>query len=248
MDRYNRTEFIEGDPISVPHKFTKKKDIEIAGFLSAMLAWGRRSTIISKANELLSLMDNDPYHFIIDHIEKDRRRFLQFKHRTFQPTDALYFIEALQIMYREYGSLEQAFLPDGQSSESVELALTCFHERFFNHPYAPDRTRKHVSTPDRKSSCKRLNMFLRWMVRSDDRGVDFGIWNKLKQSQLMIPFDVHVARVARSLGLLERKQNDWKAVELLTQRLREFDSGDPVKYDYALFGLGVLNKPLPPIS
>lgn len=240
-DYYNGPEFIEKDPISIPHQFSRLQDIEIIGFWVAMLAWGQRVTIINNANRLIELMDGAPYEFILQHDEKDRVRFADFKHRTFQYTDTLYFLEFFQWYYRSRQSLENAFAdylsPD---APTVEPALKGFHELFFSLDHAPKRTRKHVATPVRNSTCKRLNMFLRWMVRRDNRGVDFGLWKNIKPSQLLMPLDVHVDRVARKYGLIERKQTDWKAVLELTTKLRAFDPDDPVKYDFALFGLGVL--------
>lgn len=241
--RYNQTAFIEADPISIPHRFTRLQDIEIMGFWAAMLAWGQRKTIINKSAELIELMDGAPYEFIRGHRESDRKPFMQFKHRTFQPTDTLYFLEFFQQYYRQHDSLEDAFARHlAPEDEHTEKALTGFHELFFSLPYAPERTRKHVATPARKSTCKRLNMFLRWMVRQDEKGVDFGLWKRIHPRQLLMPLDVHVDRVARRLKLLERKQADWQAVLELTGRLRQYDPEDPVKYDFALFGLGVLGK------
>lgn len=243
VNRYNQPAFIPDDPISIPHRFSCLQDIEITGFWAAMLAWGQRKTIINNATELIRLMDGAPYDFIMNHEEKDRARFLSFKHRTFQATDALYFLEFFQQYYRQHDSLEDAFARSLRPSDPhVGPALTGFHELFFSLPFAPERTRKHIATPARKSACKRLNMFLRWMVRRDDKGVDFGLWRRIRPAQLLMPLDVHVDRVARRLGLLERKQVDWQTVLELTDRLRAFDSEDPVKYDFALFGLGVLEK------
>ena len=227
-------------PFPIPHQFKKKQDIEIIGFWTAILSWGQRVTIINKANELIQLMDGQPYYFIMNHRENDREHFSGFKHRTFQYTDTLYFLEFFQRFYTNHESLEQAFI-SGNKKNNIENCLNHFYGQFFGLPEIPNRTRKHVACPARKSSCKRLNMFLRWMVRKDDKGVDFGIWNRLNPSKLMIPLDIHVGRVARNLGLLTRKQNDWKAVVELTEKLREFDPKDPVKYDYALFTMG-LNK------
>ena len=241
VDRYNRPFFIEEDPISIPHRFSRREDIEIAGFWVAMLAWGRRRTIIDKATELLDRMDNRPYEFITQHEESDRKAFLDFKHRTFQPTDALYFLEFLQQHFRQHDSLETAFSggkPIGEADTG--RALQRFHRHFFSFPHAPQRTRKHVATPERGSSCKRLNMFLRWMVRRDERGVDFGLWDQIQPSQLLMPLDVHVGRVARRLGLLKRKASDWKATLELSEAARRLDPEDPTRYDFALFGLGVL--------
>jgi uncharacterized protein (TIGR02757 family) len=241
--RFNRAEFIEGDPISVPHEYSIPQDIEISGFWTAMLAWGKRSTIIAKAKELFKLMDDAPYDFILNHSEEERKPFLNFKHRTFQPADTLYFLEFLQWFYQRHHSLEEAFAINPQREiPDATSALKSFHQLFFSLPFAPERTRKHVPSPDMNSACKKLNLFLRWMVRKDGCGVDFGLWEKITPSQLLIPLDVHVERIARQFGLLERKQTDWTAVKELTQHLRYFDSTDPVKYDYALFGLGVLEK------
>lgn len=243
VDQYNRPSFIADDPICIPHQFSKKQDIEIMGFWVAMLAWGQRKTIINKAQELIQLMDGAPHDFILQHREKDRKKFLSFKHRTFQVTDTLYFLEFLQHYYRRQESLEDAFARFlAPEDPDTERALAGFHHLFFSLSDAPQRTRKHIATPERKSSCKRLNMFLRWMVRRDDRGVDFGLWRRIRPDQLLIPLDVHVDRVARRLGLLERKQTDWQAVQELTGRLRLIDPNDPVKYDFALFGMGVLEK------
>lgn len=243
--QYNQAVFIESDPIGIPHRFSKLQDREIMGFWTAMLAWGQRKTIIQSANRLVQLMDGAPYDFIRHHEEKDRARLLQFKHRTFQSTDTLYFLEFFQRYYRQHTSLETAFSRHLQlGDETVEKALVGFHRDFFDHPFAPDRTRKHVATPERGSTCKRLNMFLRWMVRQDGCGVDFGLWTNIRPSQLLVPLDVHVDRVARRLGLLQRKQTDWLAVLELTAALRQFDETDPVKYDFALFGLGVLEGKL----
>lgn len=238
---YNQPSFIENDPISIPHQFTKLQDIEIMGFWSSMLAWGQRKTIINKSNELIQLMDGAPHDFMLHHQEKDRERFVSFKHRTFQVIDTLYFLEFFQHFYQHNDSLETAFSQFLQpTDEHVGKALIGFHDLFFALPDAPKRTRKHVATPIRKSTCKRLNMFLRWMVRKDDKGVDFGRWNTIRPAQLLMPLDVHVDKVARKLNLLDRKQTDWLTVLELTEKMREFDETDPVKYDFALFGLGVL--------
>jgi len=241
VDKYNSISFIENDPISIPHRFTKKQDIEISGFWIAMLSWGLRKTIINKGSQLMELMDHAPYDFIVNHKEKDRKAFLAFKHRTFNDIDTLYFLEFLQHHYTQHKSLEYAFLLKNKHFEAKE-SITAFHHYFFSLESAPSRTRKHVASPAKKSTAKRLNMFLRWMVRKDNKGVDFGLWNKIPSSNLMMPLDVHVDKVARHLGLLSRKQTDWKSVEELTNRLKEFDPTDPVKYDYALFGIGILEK------
>ncbi|MBD2701823.1 TIGR02757 family protein [Spirosoma sp. BT702] len=238
-DQYNRPSFIERDPISIPHRFSRKQDIEIMGFWAAVLAWGQRPVILRKTSELVDLMDGTPYDFIRYHEESDLKRFLAFKHRTFNATDALYFLHFFRHYYGENESLEDAFLTDA-TSDTVEASLITFHDRFCGlTDFFPERTRKHIATPARNATCKRLLMFLRWMVRSDNRGVDFGLWTRLKPSQLVIPIDVHVNRVSRQLGLLTRPQTDWKAAIELTEMLRQFDPIDPVRYDFALFGLGV---------
>lgn len=243
VEQFNQPSFIPNDPISIPHQFTQLQDIEIMGFWVSMLAWGQRKTIINKANELIALMDGAPYDFIRNHEEKDRARFESFKHRTFQYTDTLYFLHFFQHFYKQADSLEKAFSKYLKPQvEHIGPALIGFHEDFFALPDAPRRTRKHIATPARKSSCKRLNMFLRWMVRKDDKGVDFGLWDSISPRQLLMPLDVHVDRVARHFGLLKRKQRDWQAVLELTENLRAFDREDPVKYDFALFGMGVLEK------
>lgn len=236
-DYYNRPSFIENDPVSVPHQFTLKQDIEIAGFFAAVLAWGQRITIIKKCNELMDRMDREPYAFVAGHRTSDLKRLIGFKHRTFNDTDLLYFVSFMRWYFKRHESLEAIFTGD-----SVEEGLIRFHELFFSLPNHPERTRKHISTPVNKSTCKRLNMFLRWMVRSDDRGVDFGLWRSVSPSRLICPCDVHVDRVARRLGLIERKQTDWETAVELTMKLRKFDPFDPVRYDFALFGLGVMEE------
>lgn len=239
VDQFNQPDFIKDDPLGIPHQFTNPQDIEIMGFWAAMLAWGQRVTIINKCRELIELMDGAPFDFIQNHKEEDLKRFLNFKHRTFNSTDTLYFIEFFKNHYQKHRSLETAFITEDNSPEGH---LKHFHNYFFSLDAAPDRTRKHIATPVRNSSCKRLNMFLRWMVRKDNKGVDFGIWSTLSPSQLICPLDVHVDRVARQLGLIKRKQTDWKTAVELTERLKTFDPEDPVKYDFALFGLGIESK------
>lgn len=260
---YNRPAFIPDDPISIPHMFSSRQDIEIAGFLAAIFSWGNRTTIIRKSRELMQLMDNAPHQFIMGHKETELKRMLDFKHRTFNATDLLYFIAFFRHHYTYHDSLEDAFLRAGAplgampslnaSRSSVPTALrshaalsspdlAAFYPYFFSLEDAPPRTRKHIASPEKNSSCKRLNMFLRWMVRSDDQGVDFGIWKKISPSALICPLDVHVARVARRFGLLTRNTTDWQAALELTDHLRTFDKNDPVKYDFALFGLGVMEK------
>jgi len=239
-DRFNQPDFIPDDPIGLVHAFANKLDREIVGFWVATLAWGRRATIIDKGAQLIELMGGEPYRFITEHREEDRARFAEWKHRTFTYTDTLYFLEFLQQYYRENASLEDAFARHLTPEDStIEPALKGFHNLFFSLPDAPQRTRKHVATPERKSRCKRLCMFLRWMVRQDNRGVDFGDWQRISPRQLCLPLDVHVERVARKLHLLQRKQTDWKAVVELTENVRRFDPEDPTRYDFALFGMGV---------
>ena len=240
---YNRPAFIENDPICIPHRFEQPQDIEISGFVAAMLAWGQRKTIINKCREFFGYMDDAPYDFVRFHQEADLKPFLNFKHRTFNATDALYFIAFFRHFYQQHDTLEDAFLtattPD---CETTEQGLVNFHRQFFSLPDFPERTKKHIATPARKSACKRINMFLRWMVRQDDQGVDFGLWQRIRPAQLVCPCDVHVDRVARQLGLITRRPTDWQTALELTQQLRRFDSDDPVKYDFALFGLGVASK------
>lgn len=243
VDLYANPSFIDTDPISIPHSYATLQDIEITAFWTAIFSWGQRKTIINKAKELFSLMGESPYDFIVSHKEKHRAKFLNFKHRTFQSIDTLYFLAWLQQYYKKNESLEKAFIIDQKKDTfSMELSLTNFHNHFFSIPEFPQRTKKHIATPARKSSCKRLNMFLRWMVRPNDNGVDFGLWNNIPCSALHIPLDVHVHRVAMRLGITERKQSDWKTVTEITQLLSKLRPNDPAVYDYALFGLGVLDE------
>jgi uncharacterized protein (TIGR02757 family) len=239
--KYNQPSFIAADPISVPHQYSKLQDIEIAGFFTAIMSWGQRVTIINKANELMQLMDKSPFDFIKNHQPKERKRFNAFKHRTLQPDDVIYLVEVLQAYFQKKNSLEDAFA-DHLVENDVDTfnVLSGFRTFLFSHPWVMERTRKHISTPANKSSCKRLNMYLRWMVRQDEQGVDFGLWKKISPSQLVIPLDLHVGRVARNLGLLNRTLNDWQAAKELTTQLKKFDAEDPVKYDFALFGEGIL--------
>ena len=239
VELYNQPSFIKHDPVSIPHLFSKKQDIEIAGFFAAIFAWGNRTTIIQKSKELMQLMDNAPYDFCLHHTPAQLIKLSEFKHRTFNTTDLLYFIEFFKQHYSKYKSLETAFTMHGGS---VEKILTGFHQYFFSLDHVPFRTKKHIATPERNSSCKRLNMYLRWMVRQDNKGVDFGIWKSISPSQLICPIDLHVARVARRFNILQRKQTDWQAALELTEYLRTLDPADPVKYDFALFGLGVMEK------
>jgi uncharacterized protein (TIGR02757 family) len=236
---YNKPSFIEKDPICIPHSFTKKQDIEIAGLFAAVLAWGNRTTIINNCRKLIMWMDNNPHDFILHHKDTDLKPFVHFAHRTFNATDLLYFISLLQHHYQQHDSLEDAFVAGKQYKEgTVEQALSHFHNYFFSIEH-PERTKKHIATPERNSACKRLNMYLRWMVRKDNAGVDFGIWEKIKPHQLICPLDVHVARVAERLGLLGNIKSNWKNAMHLTDQLRLINPKDPAIYDYALFGLGI---------
>lgn len=236
---YNRPAFIKDDPICIPHLFTKKQDREIAGFFAAMFAWGNRTTIINKSKELIALMEGRPYAFCLDADPERLKKLLAFKHRTFNTTDLLYFVEFFHFHYTKHKSLETAFTMHGSDMESM---LSGFHHYFFSLEHVPARTKKHIATPERKSTCKRLNMFLRWMVRRDNNGVDLGIWKNISPAQLICPVDLHVARVARRFGLLKRKQTDWAAALELTDQLRRFDAADPAKYDFALFTLGIADR------
>jgi len=238
-EAFNRPNFIESDPISVPHQFSKKEDIEIAAFFTATFAWGQRPTIIRNGLRLMELMDNEPYDFIINHTESDLKVFKGFAHRTFQSTDAAFFIRSLKNIYTKKGGLEKVF--NTKPSEDMYSGLINFRKAFLGAD-TDHRTAKHIADVEKNSSAKRLNMFLRWMVRNDKRGVDFGIWKTIAPALLYCPLDLHSGRVARKLGLLKREQDDWKAVDELTKELRKLDPKDPVKYDFALYGLGVFEK------
>lgn len=240
VELYNRPAFIEKDPISIPHQFRLPQDIEIMGFFAAILAWGQRPTIIKKCNELISRMEGEPFRFIVESTEKDLRSLEGFKHRTFNDTDLLYCIDFLKRHYKNHSSLETAFAGPGVTT--IEEALIHFRNYFFDHEYAPHRTKKHIASPAQKSACKRLNMYLRWMVRKDDCGVDFGLWERIQPASLICPIDLHVDRTARAYGLIHRKQTDWLTALELTQNLRNLDAEDPVKYDFALFGISVEGK------
>ena len=236
---YNTPAFIAADPVSIPHRFEKRQDIEIAGLFAATLAWGNRTSIINNLSRLMHWMGHAPHDFILNHSDADLKPMLSFAHRTFNATDLLYFIETLRLHYQQSASLEDAFVTDERlASKDVGPALTHFHNYFFQGEH-PDRTRKHVSTPARGSACKRLCMYLRWMVRKDEAGVDFGIWKKISPAQLVCPLDVHVARVAKRLELTSRPAADWRSAIELTERLRRWRPEDPAVYDYALFGMGM---------
>lgn len=247
VEEFNKPSFIARDPITVPHSFSKRQDIEIAGFFAAIFAWGNRTTIVNKSKELMQLMHNAPHDFCLHHTDNDLKTLMNFKHRTFNTTDLLYFIEFFKAHYYKYDTLEKAFFnpapgkPDKNLplTYNIENALAAFNKYFFSLPDVPARTKKHISSPEKNSSCKRLNMFLRWMVRRDNNFVDFGLWKSVTPADLIIPVDLHVARVAKHFGLLDRPQVDWQAAKQLTERLKTFDAVDPVKYDFALFSLGI---------
>ncbi len=237
---FNRPGFIGNDPVLVPHRFSGKEDIEIAGFFAAVLAWGNRKTIIRNTLLLISWMDNAPYEFIMNFKERDLLPFTRFVHRTFNGDDCIFFLNSLQNIYRYHKGLEHVFCAPTKGMEARD-AILHFRKVFFEPPHLL-RSEKHIANPAKNASAKRINMFLRWMVRKDEKGVDFGIWTKLKPAMLMCPLDVHTGNTSRKLGLLHRKQNDWKAVEELTGALRSLDPVDPVKYDLALFGLGANHR------
>lgn len=239
--QYNRPAFIDWDPISIPHGFTELHDREIAGFLAATIAWGRRDLILRSAKILIDLMDHEPYNFIMSAGKDDISRFKRFVHRTFNGTDCMYFLKALKYIYSNYSSVEDILIEGIKKDGTLINGLSLLRKRFFSLPH-DSRTEKHFADVKAGAAGKRLNMYLRWMIRNDNRGVDFGIWKRIDPSSLFIPLDFHSGNTSRRLGLLTRKENDWKAVEELTAVLRKFDPADPVKYDFALFGLGVNEK------
>ena len=245
VKQYNHIDFIEKDPISIPHLYTKQQDIEIAAFFAAIFAWGNRTTIIQKSKELLERMDNAPFEYCTQHQVKDLKKLIGFAHRTFNDRDLLYCIAFFKHHYANQKSLETAFFMDqhsGKKIKTVAAGLVNFKNYFFSLEDAPYRTKKHIASPENGSTCKRLNMFLRWMVRKDQHGVDFGLWKAISPADLIIPIDVHVARVSRSFGLISRPQIDWLTALELTEYCRTLDARDPVKYDFALFSLGVTEK------
>ncbi len=241
VQEFNHSNFIASDPIQIPARFTNKENIEISGFLAATLAWGQRPTIIRNALQLMRLMKNDPLNFLLSTPEDEWDEFLHFKHRTFNGLDCIYFLKSLRNIYLIHGGLEEVFTLGYQKDETIFSALVHFRKVFFELEHE-HRTEKHVSNVEKGAAAKRLLMYLRWMIREDQSGVDFGIWKNIPASALLLPLDVHTGNVARKLGLLTRTQNDWRAVEEITARLREFDPQDPIKYDFALFGLGVFEK------
>ncbi|MCZ4407635.1 TIGR02757 family protein [Cryomorphaceae bacterium 1068] len=239
---YNHSDFIATDPIQIPHRFEKKEDIEISGFLTAVIAWGQRVTIINNATRLMQMMDNSPHDFIVNHQDKDLIPFENFVHRTFNGDDCLTFIAALKRFYLDLGGLESVMARSFKNDQaSPGSGWTRFKSTFFEVPHLK-RSEKHLPDPAKGSAAKRMNMYLRWMIRKDDAGVDFGIWDQMNPSQLYLPLDVHTGRVARKLKLLKRKQDDWKAVLELNEKLKQFDSEDPVRFDFGLFGLGAFEK------
>ena len=239
--QYNSPDFIYTDPVSIPHRFSGKENIEISGFLTATIAWGQRSTIIRNAGKLMTLLGNDPYEFTLNATESEMQQLNPFVHRTFSGIDLRFFITGIRHLYLQYGGLQKLIADEFQQTGNLKYCLAKLHRTFFEIPH-PTRTEKHLANVDNGASAKRLNMFLRWMVRKDAAGIDFGLWTEIPTSALYIPLDVHTGKVARALGLLTRKQNDWKAVQELTANLLKFDPLDPVKYDYALFGMGVFER------
>jgi len=237
VEQYNRPDFIEPDPIAIPHRFSLKEDIEIAGFLVSTFAWGNRKAIVSNGHKLMDLLGNAPYDFVLNHKATDLKKLNHFVHRTFNATDLIFFIKSLKNIYVKHGGIEQVFIKN-VNEDSLQPAIHEFKKVFFEIPHL-ERTSKHVSDPFKGSAAKKINMYLRWMIRKDKCGVDFGIWKTLSPTILSCPLDVHSGNVARKLGLLDRTQNDHKAVLELDASLRKLDTNDPVKYDFALFGLGV---------
>ncbi len=237
-DRYNNISFIESDPISIPHLFTEKEDIEIAGFLAATIAWGNRKSILRSSNRMIDMMGGEPYRFIMDSSPIEQAQFEGFVHRTFNSEDFHTFILSLRNLYQNEGGIGGFFEREYASCQDIRVVINSFRAIFFSLAH-PKRSEKHLSSILTGAACKRLNMYLRWMVRRDDRGVDFGLWGTIPSSALYLPLDVHSANIGRALGLLQRKQNDWRSVEEITNELRKYDTNDPVKYDFALFGAGV---------
>lgn len=238
VELYNQNNFVEDDPVQIPHLLKSKEDKEIGAFLAATIAWGQRATIIRNAHSLIERMDHAPHDYILNATDQDLKRMEGFVHRTFNDTDLLYFLSALKNIYLNHGGMEAVFAHGFQTASETTHAILHFRNVFFELEHLA-RTQKHVANPVKGSTAKRINMFLRWMVRRDDNGVDLGLWRTIAPANLFLPLDVHTGNVARQLGLLERKQNDWKAVAEVTSVLRELDPQDPIKYDFALFGLGV---------
>ena len=240
VNQYNNPDFIKDDPIQIPHLFNKKEDIEISGFLTSTIAWGNRKSIINSSKKMMGLLKNKPYDYVMNHNERDLKKLTQYVHRTFNGYDLIQFISSLKNIYQNHGGLEKIF-SENIKDNYLHYSIHNFKKVFFEIEHLP-RTQKHVSDPYKGSAAKRINMFLRWMVRKDKKGVDFGIWKSLDQKNLSCPLDVHSGNIARNLGILKRKQNDHKAVLELDENLRRFDANDPSKYDFALFGIGVFEK------
>ncbi len=238
VELFNTVKFIENDPISIPHSFLVKEDKEISGLLVSLIAWGNRKSIITSGKRMVEIMNDAPYDFVMNFSEKDIKSAAKFVHRTCNMFDLEYFLYSLKNIYLNHGGLEKVFTKGFEKSRDVKDAIIYFRKVFLELPYLP-RTSRHISDPESGSAAKRINMFLRWMVRNDGKGVDLGLWKKIPASALYCPLDVHSGNVSRNLGILKRKQNDWKAVEELTSKLRKFNPNDPVKYDFALFGMGV---------
>ena len=234
--KYNTLSFIETDPIGIPHRFQKTENIEISAFLTSIIAWGRRDMIIKNANRMMNLLDNKPYDFVINATENDLEMCKKFVHRTFNGEDFVFFLKSLRNIYINHGGLHQVFSEGYRTNKSIRQSISYFRKIFFEIE-SLQRTQKHIANVDKNSAAKRINMFLMWLVRRDNVGVHFGLWKDIDTADLFLPLDVHTANMSRALGLLSRKQNDWKAVEEITGNLRKFDSKDPVKYDFAIFGL-----------
>ncbi len=232
--KYNTLDFIETDPIQIPHGFSQKENIEISGFLAATIAWGKRNMIIKNAKKMIEILDNNPYNFIMNASEKDFDNIEPFVHRTFQHVDFIFFLKSLQNIYKNKGGLEEVFWQGYKENHDIKEAIANFRKEFFSIPY-PARTQKHVADVERNSAAKRINLFLMWLIRRDNIGVHFGLWDKFSPADLMLPLDVHTANMSRELNLLTRTQNDWKAVYELTNNLKKFDPEDPTKYDFAIF-------------
>jgi len=238
VKQYNQPLFIESDPISIPHIFKNQKDIEISGYLTSIISWGRRPAILKSAHRLMDIMGNEPHNFVMKAGKSELKQLEGFVYRTFNSDDLLFIVEAMKNLYSNYSSMEELANESYTKNNEIKDVIIGIRTELLKTEHLK-RSEKHLANPETGSAAKRTNMFLRWMIRQDNNGVDFGIWKQIPASSLMIPLDVHSGNIARQLGLLTRKQNDWKAVEELTFKLREFDSHDPIKYDFSLFGIGV---------
>lgn len=237
-NKYNRADFIEADPISVPHSFSSRENIEISGFLAATIAWGNRKAIVKSAMRMMQYMDNQPYDFVVSASETELQHLKTYVHRTFNGNDFIDFVRALRNFYQKFGGIGNFFEKSYEETRDMRIVLSQFRSEFLSEEHNK-HSEKHISNINKGASCKRLNMYIRWMVRRDNCGVDFGLWQKIPMSALYLPLDLHSGNMARALGLLARKQNDWKAVEEITQSLREFDADDPTRFDFSLFGAGI---------